>query len=91
MGELAALHEGQIAFTIATRLLMQIKSTETPITHEEDYGAGISKLIPFMEALVAANEQTKFIVIIDEFDDLDPSFYTGQRGKLFIKALEITI
>jgi hypothetical protein len=29
----------------------------------------------------------KFLVIVDEFDDLDPSFYTGQRGKLFIKVL----
>ena len=29
----------------------------------------------------------KFVVIIDEFDDLEASFYTGQRGKLFVKAL----
>ena len=27
------------------------------------------------------------MVIIDEFDDLDPSFYTGERGRQFVKAL----
>lgn len=30
---------------------------------------------------------SKFVLIIDEFDDLNPALYTGERGKLFIKAL----
>ena len=37
--------------------------------------------------MVATNGEHKFLVIIDEFDDLDPAFYTGERGKQFVKAL----
>jgi len=47
----------------------------------------MSRLVPFVESLILACPEMKFIVIIDEFDDLDQAFYTGQRGKLFVKAL----
>jgi len=87
MGELAALHEGQIAHTIAKRLLERAAISNLNIPNEQEFGAGMSRLVPFVESLVHAFPERKFIVIIDEFDDLDTSLYTGQRGKLFIKAL----
>ncbi|WP_428422649.1 phosphoribosyltransferase-like protein [Methylibium sp.] len=86
MGELVSLHEGQIAHLIAQRLVQKAGSS-VQVPSEAEFGAGLSKLIPFAEALVAANSGHKFLVIIDEFDDLDAAFYTGERGKQFVKAL----
>jgi hypothetical protein len=86
MGELVSLHEGQIARLIAQRLV-QKSGSRIAVPEESDFGAGLSRLIPFIEELAAADQGRKFIVIIDEFDDLDPAFYTGERGKQFIKAL----
>jgi hypothetical protein len=87
MGQLAALHEGQIAHTIAKRLCEKISSTDIIIPSEQEFGAGMSRLVPFAENLIHTCPEMKFVVIIDEFDDLDPAFYTGERGKLFVKAL----
>jgi hypothetical protein len=87
MGELAALHEGQIAHTIALRLLENGNVSDMVAPGEEEFGAGMSRLIPFMEKLVRTHPDLKFVVIIDEFDDLDSAFYTGERGRLFVKAL----
>lgn len=86
MGELMALHEGQIAHNIACRLVEQTGGKFAPPT-EEQFGAGMSRLVPFAESLCRQNEGTKFLIVIDEFDDLDPSFYTGERGRQFVKAL----
>jgi len=86
LGELGPLHEGQIAHRIAQRLNHELCST-TGIPDEEWFGAGMSKLVPFMEDVIRANPDAKPVVIIDEFDDLDVSFYTGERGRLFVKAL----
>ena len=86
MGELISLHEGQIAHLIAQRLVEKVGSI-VPVPSEAEFGAGLSRLIPFTEALVADVPGHKHLVIIDEFDDLDPAFYTGERGKQFVKAL----
>lgn len=86
MGELKALHEGQIAHTIATRLV-EASKLAIDVPTEEHFGAGMGKLIPFVERLCRVDPDRKFLVIIDEFDDLDPAFYTGERGKQFVKAL----
>lgn len=89
MGELASLHEGQLAHRIARRLVDKAKvAIEVP--QESDFGAGINLLVPFMEQLAVAMEGHKFIIIIDEFDDLDPAFYTGERGRQFMKGLRST-
>lgn len=85
MGEIASLHEGELARVIAQRLATGIAGAVIPA--ESEFGAGLGRLIPFAEALSAHSPARKFIVIIDEFDDLDPSFYTGERGKQFVKAL----
>ncbi len=87
MGQLAALHEGQIAFTIAERLCEKLLCDDSIAPLESHFGAGMSRLIPFVEKIISLYPKKKILVIIDEFDDLDPSFYTGQRGKLFVKAL----
>lgn len=87
MGELAALHEGQMAHTIAARLHAKVAIPGLVVPNEQEFGAGMSRLVPFVESLIHACSEVKCVVIIDEFDDLDPAFYTGQRGKLFVKAL----
>ncbi len=86
MGELASLHEGQLARRIAERLVER-SGLSMQVPAEADFGSGLGRLIPFIELLVAATRGRKFVVIIDEFDDLDPSFYTGERGRQFVKAL----
>ena len=86
MGQLAPLHEGQIAYLIATEFVKRLGSEEVAPT-ESEFGAGMGRLVPFIELLVSVNPDAQFVVIIDEFDDLDPAFYTGERGKQFFKAL----
>ena len=87
MGELGPLHEGQIAHIIAERLCVRVPQLSIPVPSEQKFGAGLGGLVPFIEDLVRALPESKFVVIIDEFDDLNLAFYTGQRGKLFVKAL----
>lgn len=89
MGELVSLHEGEIARLIATRLLERCGSN-LQVPPEAEFGAGIGRLIAFSELLSSTMPARKFVVIIDEFDDLDASFYTGERGKQFVKALRST-
>ena len=85
MGELAPLHEGQMARLIAQRLVEETAGLDVPA--EGEFGASLGRLIPFVDRLRSVQPARKFVVIIDEFDDLDPMFYTGERGKQFIKAL----
>jgi hypothetical protein len=87
MGELIGLHEGQIAHTVALRLTAGLPGFEPGKNSEAQFGAGLGKLVPFMEEVVRKFGDIHFVVIIDEFDDLDPAFYTGERGRIFIKAL----
>lgn len=86
MGELASLHEGQLARLIAQRLVASSKANMV-VPEETEFGAGLGRLIPFTEQLFAECSGRKLVVIIDEFDDLDPAFYTGERGRQFVKAL----
>lgn len=87
MGELIAMHEGQLAHTIAARLATATGPYGVVVPSEAEFGAGLGRLIPFVETLAEARKGWRFVVIIDEFDDLDPAFYTGERGRLFVKAL----
>jgi hypothetical protein len=87
MGHLAEMHEGQIAATIAARLISAVPDSPMTIPDASGFGAGLGGLIPVVENLASRLPGWRFIVIIDEFDDLDPAFYTGERGRLFIKAL----
>ncbi|NQS89357.1 ATP-binding protein, partial [Patescibacteria group bacterium] len=87
MGELGALHEGQIAYTVAKRISDGISDINLCAPNEQEFGAGMYKLVPFVENLTRLLPEKKFVVIIDEFDDIDPAFYIGERGKLFVKAL----
>jgi len=87
MGELGPMHEGQIAATIAARLILNLPGCSFAAPPESEFGAGLSKLVPFVEQLCSAYQGWRFVITIDEFDDLDPAFYTGERGRLFVKAL----
>jgi conflict system STAND superfamily ATPase len=86
MGEVKSLHEGQLAHRIAERLVSGLAVT-APAPDEKTFGAGLGALIPFIERMTAQHPGHRFLVIIDEFDDIDQAFYTGQRGESFIKAL----
>jgi hypothetical protein len=86
MGEIASLHEGEIARLIARRLVER-SGMKLSLPTEAEFGAGIGRLVPFVEALCSGASSRKFVVVIDEFDDLDPAFYTGERGRQFVKAL----
>jgi hypothetical protein len=87
MGQLAGMHEGQLAYTIAKGLISEIPASGAEIPEESLFGAGLGGLIPVVEKLTSRFAEWRYIVIIDEFDDLDPAFYTGERGRLFVKAL----
>lgn len=86
MGEVTSLHEGQLAHRIAVRLAEGVGATDL-VPKEDHLGAGMNRLVPFVESLMVRRPDHKFVVVIDEFDDLDPAFYTGERGRQFIKAL----
>ncbi len=85
MGELASLHEGQLGHTIATRLIATLGIVHE-VPGEEEFRAGLGRLVPYVEELERETDQ-KMLLIIDEFDDLNPAFYLGERGKQFVKAL----
>ena len=87
MGEIKGLHEGQIAHRMADRLSSRLVEGRIAVPDELTFGATLGSLIPFIEKLIAAHDALKFVIVIDEFDDLNPALYTGERGKLFIKAL----
>lgn len=86
MGELTSLHEGQLAHRIATRIAARIDPSIS-VPHEGEFGAGVSLLVPFIERVASDYPSKKLVVIIDEFDDLDQAFYTGERGRQFMKGL----
>ena len=85
MGEIGSLHEGELARLIAQRLAGESDVASVPPASE--FGAGMGRLVPFVEGLVTRTPKRKLAVVIDEFDDLDPTFYTGERGKQFVKTL----
>ena len=85
MGELASLHEGQLGHTVANRLVRALVSVRE-VPSEDEFRAGLGRLVPYVEEL-ARESGRKMLVIIDEFDDLNPAFYLGERGKQFVKAL----
>ena len=85
MGELASLHEGQLGHTVANRLVRALESGRE-VPSENEFRAGLGRLVPYVEELARESDR-KMLVIIDEFDDLNPAFYLGERGKQFVKAL----
>lgn len=87
IGEIAPLHEGQIGHRIAQRLAAECPGSETLVPREEELGAGLGAAIPVVERLISKHTDRKFVVIMDEFDDLNPAFYLGERGGLFVRAL----
>lgn len=88
MGEIKGLHEGQLAHRIANKFATELESQlEVEVPSEAAFGAGLAGLFPFLERLDRRLPKHQFVVLIDEFDDIDPAFYTGQRGEAFIKAL----
>ena len=85
MGELASLHEGQLAHLVACRLVDKL-GVDYDVAGEEEFRSGLGRLVPFVEELVQETG-VKMLIIIDEFDDLNSAFYLGERGRQFVKAL----
>ena len=86
MGELKGLHEGQLAHRLAARIVEE-GGLPHGVPGEGDFGATLAPLVPFVDRLTRDNPSIRIVVIIDEFDDLDRAYYTGQRGAEFAKAL----
>jgi hypothetical protein len=86
MGEIGALHEGEIGHLIARRIVEKSR-LPVAIPSEAEFGAGMGRLVRFAEQLLEQSSLHKFVVIIDEFDDIDARFYLGERGRQFVKAL----
>ena len=87
MGEIKGLHEGQLAHRVAERLNDEMGLSSDGIPKEERFGASMARLIPWIERVVRDRPKWRLVLIIDEFDDLDTAFYTGQRGEKFVKQL----
>ena len=87
MGEIKGLHEGQLAHRVAERLAGEMKLPVGSVPDEGHFGASMARLIPWVESVVRDRHDWRLVLIIDEFDDLDPAYYTGQRGETFIKQL----
>ncbi|MCP1927380.1 phosphoribosyltransferase-like protein [Bradyrhizobium elkanii] len=85
MGELIGMHEGQIAHAIGSRLNERCDGA-LQLPSEAEFGAGMGQLVPFVERLLRSRSN-RYVIIIDEFDDLDPAIYMGERGRQFVKAL----
>ena len=85
MGELTSLHEGQLGHTVAKRLTNTV-GVQRDIPKEDEFRAGMGRLVPYVEELAHETDR-KMLIIIDEFDDLNAAFYLGERGKQFVKAL----
>jgi hypothetical protein len=51
MGQLAAMHEGQLAHAIAYRIVHEIPDCQIDVPTETEFGAGLGRLIPFVETL----------------------------------------
>ncbi len=87
MGEIKGLHEGQLAHRVAERLADEMELPDGRVPEEGYFGASMARLIPWIERVVRDRPNWRLVLIVDEFDDLDPSYYTGQRGENFVKQL----
>ena len=87
MGEIKGLHEGQLAHRVAERLADEMELPSGSVPEDERFGASMARLIPWVERVVRDRPNWRLVLIIDEFDDLDSAYYTGQRGEKFAKQL----
>ena len=87
MGEIKGLHEGQLAQRVAERLAGEMNLPVGSVPEEGHFGASMARLIPWVEHVARDWHEWRLVLIIDEFDDLDPAYYTGQRGEKFVKQL----
>ena len=87
MGEIKGLHEGQLAHRVAERLAGEMHLPVRSVPDEGHFGASMARLIPWVEGVARDRPSWRLVLIIDEFDDLDPAYYTGQRGEKFVKQL----
>ena len=87
MGEVKGLHEGQLSLRVAERFVDEMDLPHGSVPAEGHFGASMARLIPWVERVVRDRPNWRLVLIIDEFDDLDPAYYTGQRGETFVKQL----
>ena len=90
MGEIGALHEGEIGHLIARRIVEK-SCLPVAIPSEAEFGAGIGRLVSFTEVLLERAQSHKFIVIIDEFDDIDFEILPGSKREAVCKGPPIDI
>ena len=90
MGEVKGLHEGQLSHRVAERFADEMDLPDGSVPAEGHFGASMARLIPWVERVVRDRPKWRLVLIIDEFDDLDPAYYTGQRGRKIRQTTPIT-
>lgn len=91
-GDVAGSDEAALGLDIAERLLDESRRRgciETPIEVPalEAFGARLSRLNRFIDDVRRAGMDLPILLVIDEFDELNPGFYKGERGEHFFSAL----
>ncbi len=91
-GDLAGYDEGALARDIAERIVARAKSQfalnkEIQIPTEQEFAGRITRLTRVIDALREAGVSAPIVLMIDEFDELNQSFYRGQRGENFFGTI----
>ena len=91
-GDIAGYDEGVLARDLAERVIEAIKASGQKIEHVTlpsvgEFGGRLTRLARVFEGLRNAGILTPIVLILDEFDELNPAFYRGQRGDNFFGTL----
>ena len=91
-GDVAGYDEGSFGRDLAERLVDECKSkvalaSQIEIPSVGDFGGRLTRFTRVVENIRKAGIHQSIVLILDEFDELNPGFYRGQRGENFFGTL----
>lgn len=87
-GDIAGLSEGQIARAIASRLAAAATEATLEVPDDTWFGPHLTRLTDWIsKARADGLGKTRIIIIFDEFDEINPSVYLGERGANFFATI----
>jgi hypothetical protein len=86
-GQLAGLSEGQVAHLIASRIAGESPELTLEVPEETWFGPYLTRLVDWFEDARRSGYSQRTVVVLDEFDELSPYFYLGQRGENLFSTL----
>lgn len=86
-GSISGFSEGQIAREIALKIASTITDLELKVPDETWFGPYLTRLSSWIEEVRNKGFRNPIVIIIDEFDELNPAMYMGQRGNNFAATL----